>query len=65
MLEKDKMDRINTLARASKERALSESEKAEQNKLRSEYLKKFRESFKAQLDNIEVVDDGSQTQKET
>ena len=56
MLEKDKMDRINVLARAAKVRELSASEKAEQASLRSEYLKEFRKSFKAQLDKIEVVD---------
>ena len=56
MLEKHKMDRINELARASKVRSLSDGEKAEQAVLRSEYLKKFRESFRAHLDNIEIVD---------
>ena len=56
MLEKHKMNRINELARASKVRALSEHERVEQAALRAEYLAKFRESFKAQLDKIEVVD---------
>ena len=56
MLEKHKMDRINELARASKARALDENEKAEQAALRAEYLEKFREGFKAQLEQIEIVD---------
>ena len=56
MLEKQKMDRINELARASNTRELKENEKAEQKALRTEYLEKFRESFRAQLDKIEVVD---------
>ena len=56
MLEKEKMNRINELARASKERALEEHEKTEQDALRVEYLKKFRENFKAHLDNIEIKD---------
>ena len=57
MLEKPKMDRINELARASKKRKLNHDELAEQAALRAEYLKKFRESFRAQLEDIELVDE--------
>lgn len=56
MLSKDKMDRINYLARKSKSEDLSSEEIIEQKQLREEYLKAFRESFKKQLDNIEIVD---------
>lgn len=56
MIGKLNLDRINELARASKERELSEAEKTEQAALRAEYLAKFRESFRAQLENIELVD---------
>ena len=56
MLEKEKMNRINELAQASKERELEEHEKTEQAGLREEYLEKFRENFKAHLDNIEIKD---------
>lgn len=56
MLEKQKLDRINELARASKVRPLDEAEKEEQAALRAEYLEKFRASFRAQLDQIELVD---------
>ena len=56
MFEKEKMNRINELARASKVRALGEDEKAEQAALRSEYLENFREGFRAQLEQIELVD---------
>lgn len=56
MLSKDKIDRINELARKSKVVGLSEEEKIEQSNLRQEYLAKFRESFRAQLENIEIVD---------
>ncbi|MDR3365186.1 MAG: DUF896 domain-containing protein [Clostridiales Family XIII bacterium] len=55
MLENDKMNRINELARASKERALDESERAEQAALRKEYLGKFRSAFRAQLEQIEIA----------
>lgn len=59
MLSKEKMDRINVLAKKSKVESLSEAEKAEQKELRDEYLVKFRASFRQQLDNIEItyVDD--------
>ena len=56
MLDKEKMNRINELARASKERELNDAEKTEQAGLREEYLVKFREGLKAQLDMIEIVD---------
>ena len=54
MLPKDKMDRINELARKSKECALDEGEKVEQDLLRKEYIAAFRESFIQQLENIEI-----------
>ena len=56
MLDKEKMDRINELARKKKESGLTDPEIEEQNGLREEYLVKFRESFRAHLDCIEVVD---------
>jgi len=56
MLEKEKMNRINELARAKKERELNEDEKTEQAALRAEYLEKFRANFRAHLDNIKIVD---------
>ena len=62
MLEQHKMDRINELARASKVRDLSDGERVEQAALRAEYLTKFRESFRAQLDRIEIVDEGERAQ---
>ena len=56
MIEKEKMNRINELARASKIRDLDEDEKKEQAALRAEYLECFREAFRAQLETIEIVD---------
>ncbi len=56
MLCKEKIDRINELARKSKTAGLSEEEKLEQQALRMEYLEAFRKSFRAQLENIEIVD---------
>ncbi|MBS4537210.1 DUF896 domain-containing protein [Clostridium sp. D2Q-11] len=56
MLSKEKINRINELAKKSKSQGLSSEEKTEQKKLREEYLKNFRKSFKGQLDSIEIVD---------
>ncbi|SKC64030.1 DUF896 domain-containing protein [Maledivibacter halophilus] len=52
MLSKDKLDRINYLAKKSKTEGLNDLEKQEQKKLREEYLRKFRQNFKKQLDCI-------------
>ena len=57
MLIKEKMDRINVLARKCKSEGLTDEEKAEQKILREEYLVKFREHFKGHLENIEFVED--------
>ena len=56
MLPKNKIDRINELARKAKESSLNEKEIKEQACLRKEYLIAFRESFIQQLENIEIVD---------
>lgn len=56
MVSKEKINRINELARAAKERELTELEKQEQKKLRKEYIDAFRKSFAKQLENIEIVD---------
>ncbi len=56
MITKELVDRINELARKSKAEGLSEEERAEQQTLRQEYLKSFRESFRQQLENIEFTD---------
>ena len=45
-MEKAKVDRINELGRLSKERALTEEEKAEQKALREEYLKYVRQTLR-------------------
>lgn len=50
-----KIERINALAKKSRETGLTDQEKAEQQKLRQEYIAAFRGNLKKQLDNIEVV----------
>ncbi len=57
MIEREKLNRINILAKKAKNQGLTPEEKREQGELRKEYLENFRKSFRAQLDNIEFVDD--------
>jgi uncharacterized protein YnzC (UPF0291/DUF896 family) len=57
MLTKEKIDRINVLARKSKTEGLTPEEKEEQAKLRAEYLEKFRDHFRGHLESIKFVDD--------
>ncbi|MGL5042773.1 MAG: DUF896 domain-containing protein [Culicoidibacterales bacterium] len=57
MLSKEKMARINELARKSKTSAgLSAEEATEQNNLRQEYLKTFRGHMDNHLHQIKIVD---------
>lgn len=59
MLE-DKIKRINELYKKSKAEGLTEEEKKEQALLRQDYIANVRRNLKAQLDNIDVVnEDGS------
>lgn len=55
-MEQTKIDRINALARAARERDLSEEEKVEQQALRKEYIEDYKRSLRANLDSIVVVD---------
>ena len=55
-MDKNKIERINELAKKSKAEGLSKQEKEEQALLRAEYLQAIRANFKATLDSIEVVD---------
>ncbi len=64
-MEQKKLDRINELARKSRTDGLSEAEKAEQKALREEYLAAVRQNFRAQLENIRLVEpDGHLTKPE-
>ncbi|QST01674.1 DUF896 domain-containing protein [Pontibacillus sp. ALD_SL1] len=56
MISQDKLNRINELSHKSKQQGLSMTEQKEQQKLRQEYLKNFRNSFKSQLKGMKVVD---------
>ena len=59
-MEQAKIDRINELARKSKEQPLSPEEAAEQKALREEYIAEFRASFTGILENTVIqYPDGS------
>lgn len=49
--------RINELYHKSKGEGLTEEEKAEQKKLREEYVAAIRGNIRSQLENIKVVDE--------
>ena len=57
MLKKEKIDRINHLAKKSKQEGLTEAEKEEQAVLRKEYIENFREQFKGHLNRMKFVED--------
>jgi uncharacterized protein YnzC (UPF0291/DUF896 family) len=56
MLSKEKMKRINELAKKAKESSLSEAEAKEQSALRKEYLQTFRSSMLDTLTNTKIID---------
>lgn len=59
-MEKEKLERINFLAKKSKTEALSTEELAEQKALREEYIREFRASFTGILENTVIqYPDGS------
>lgn len=53
-MEQCKIDRINELARKSKTEELTPEEKAEQKKLREEYILEFRAGMRGILDNTYI-----------
>lgn len=54
-MEKQRIDRLNELARLAKERELTEEEIAERAELRAEYLAAVRMNLEAQLQSTTVV----------
>ena len=58
MVTEEQIKRINELARKSKTaEGLTDAEKEEQQMLRRIYIDSFKANLRAQLDNIEFVDD--------
>ncbi|EOL46153.1 hypothetical protein RV11_GL001119 [Enterococcus phoeniculicola] len=56
MLSKEKLARINELAKKKKESGLTETEQKEQLLLREEYLTAFRSGMKHHIEGMKVVD---------
>ncbi|WP_026583321.1 DUF896 domain-containing protein [Bacillus sp. J33] len=56
MLPKEKLARINELAKKAKESRLTEEEAKEQTSLRKEYLETFRSSMLNTLKGVTIVD---------
>ena len=55
--------RINELAKKSREQGLTDDEKAEQAKLRAEYIKKFRQGMENTLSNVYIMDENGNKKK--
>lgn len=56
-MEKEKIERINQLAKKAKTTGLTDEEIIERQALRLEYIKSIRENMKAMLGNIEYSDE--------
>ena len=56
MISKEKLARINQLAKKAKETGLTEIEAKQQSKLRGEYLQGFRSSMFNTLKSVKVID---------
>ncbi len=56
-MEKEKIERINQLAKKAKTTGLTDEEIIERQALRQEYIKSIRENMKAMLGNIEYSDE--------
>ena len=55
-MTEEKIKRINELARKQKAEGLTEEEKAEQFKLRREYIDAYKQSLIAQLENTYILE---------
>lgn len=55
-VDQKRLDRINELAHKAKAEGLTEAETAERQTLRDAYLKDFRESFRSQVEMLQVYD---------
>lgn len=62
-MEKAKMDRISELTAISRQRELTEEEKAERKALREEYLADWRRSTIDVLENTYIVDEKGNKRK--
>ncbi len=57
------IERINELAKKSREAGLTDAEKAEQAELRKQYIAKFRQGMENALSNVYIVDEKGNKKK--
>lgn len=64
MISKEKIDRINELAKKAKSKeGLTDDERVERDSLRKEYIETMKSRLREQLERIEFVDDKSDNKK--
>ena len=56
-MDQKRIDRINELARAARERELTPEETEERARLRAEYIAAYKRNLVAALESVRVVDD--------
>lgn len=61
--DKEKIKRLNLLARKSRETGLTDEEKSEQDALRNEYRDNIRKSLSGQLERTYVIDENGNKRK--
>ncbi len=64
-MNKEKINRINELARKSKITGLTQEEKEEQTRLRNEYISNVRSNFVKSIENMVVIDEDGNKRKIT
>lgn len=64
-MTKEKIDRINFLARKKKKEGLTESELQEQAVLRREYIESYKQSLISQLENTYILEPDGTKKKVT
>ena len=64
-MTKEKIDRINFLARKEKKEGLTESELQEQAILRREYIESYKQSLISQLENTYILEPDGTKKKDT
>ncbi len=62
-MEKEKIERINALAKKKKEEGLTDLEAAEQAELRRQYIREMRENVTAMLDRVYLEQEDGSYQK--
>lgn len=64
-MTKEKIDRINELARKQRSEGLTEEEKQEQYRLRREYIDAYKQSLVSQLENTYILEKDGTKRKVT